>query len=138
MQEVFLALQDSSERFKGNASLETWAISIAMNFCRTHIRERQRARSRYEKFEDAQHIEGASESNRIDAHDSIWHGLSKLKHADRELIVLRYMEEMSLDQMSDLLEQRKNTLEVKIHRAKRRLAELLSKTEAPAQAEELP
>ena len=43
----------------------------------------------------------------------------------RELVVLRYLEEMSLAEITKTLGIRKNTLEVRLHRARKHLAEFL-------------
>ncbi len=47
--------------------------------------------------------------------------LAQLKPADREIIQLYYFEELSYDEISDILQIAKNAVGVKIHRAKERL-----------------
>ncbi len=55
--------------------------------------------------------------------------LDKLSPADREAIILRYVEDMSSKDMAELLGERENTILVRISRAKEKLKELLKNLE---------
>ncbi|MDE2399682.1 MAG: RNA polymerase sigma factor [Patescibacteria group bacterium] len=51
--------------------------------------------------------------------------LDKLSPSDREIIVLRYVEDMSPKDMAELLDERENTISVRVSRAREKLRELL-------------
>lgn len=53
--------------------------------------------------------------------ESVREALRQLNSSDRELVVLRYLEEKSLDEISQTTGIRKNTIEVKLHRARQRM-----------------
>lgn len=55
--------------------------------------------------------------------------LDKLSESDREVILLRYVEDMSSKDMAQLLGERENTILVRISRAKEKLKDLLNKIE---------
>jgi RNA polymerase sigma factor (sigma-70 family) len=55
--------------------------------------------------------------------------LDKLSPADKEAIILRYVEDMSSKDMAELLGERENTILVRISRAKEKLKELLKNLE---------
>jgi len=55
--------------------------------------------------------------------------LNKLSEADREVILLRYVDDMSSKDMASLLNERENTILVRISRAKEKLRDLLKTTE---------
>jgi RNA polymerase sigma-70 factor (ECF subfamily) len=55
--------------------------------------------------------------------------IGKLSPRDRELIVLYYLEEKSIEQMAALVEAKRGAVEVRLHRARARLRELLGITE---------
>jgi RNA polymerase sigma-70 factor (ECF subfamily) len=52
--------------------------------------------------------------------------VAALKPAERELIVLHYLEHQPVDELAALLGVSKNTLEVRLHRARQRLKETLA------------
>jgi RNA polymerase sigma-70 factor (ECF subfamily) len=55
--------------------------------------------------------------------------LDKLSESDREVILLRYVEDMSSKDMAELLGERENTVLVRISRAKKKLRDLCNKIE---------
>ena len=55
--------------------------------------------------------------------------LNKLSESDREVILLRYVEDMSSKDMAKLLDERENTVLVRISRARERLRDLLKTIE---------
>ena len=60
--------------------------------------------------------------------DAIHEAIKKLPHRDRELIVLCALEEKPIDEVARLLALRKNTLEVRLHRARKKLKDLLNQS----------
>ncbi|MCX6751401.1 MAG: RNA polymerase sigma factor [Candidatus Nomurabacteria bacterium] len=55
--------------------------------------------------------------------------LDKLSESDREVILLRYVEDMSSKDMADLLNERENTVLVRISRAREKLRDLFNNIE---------
>ena len=51
--------------------------------------------------------------------------MAQLKQDDREVIVLFYLEEQSVKQIAEMLGRTYNAIEVRLHRARHRLALLL-------------
>lgn len=122
MQDVFLRIQQNSDSFDGRSTLETWATSITINLCRNWMRSRSRRLPTESTAVDS--IVQTSEDTKADT-GYVTHAIQQLNQDDRELIVLRYLEEMSLDDMADLMQMRKNTLEVRLYRARKRLEDVL-------------
>ena len=129
MQDVFVAVLKHRSRFRGDASLSTWLTAITVNRCRTaHRRMRLRSllfgapRSTEEK------VDGAPASTRSIAHETskrVRDAVQALPPRDREVIVLRYFEQHSAAEIADLTRQSANAVEVRLHRARARLASSL-------------
>jgi RNA polymerase sigma-70 factor (ECF subfamily) len=51
--------------------------------------------------------------------------IKKLNTRDREVIVLHYLEDRGVTEMSELLKLKTNAVEVRLHRARQRLKKLL-------------
>jgi len=58
--------------------------------------------------------------------------VERLDERSRELVALRYGADLTARQIAELLDERTNTIEVALHRALRRLEELLAEPAAPA------
>jgi RNA polymerase sigma-70 factor (ECF subfamily) len=125
VQEVFLAIQQSADTFRGDCRLETWVTSITINCCRRW----QRQQSRMEPTGDSppEPIDETDEQCRHtdEAKEEVQVALQRIQHDQRELLVLRYLEGHSLEDLAELLQVRKNTLEVRLHRARQALARRL-------------
>lgn len=128
-QEVFLAALRNQRRFRADSSLWTWLAAITVNQCRS----RQRRRWLFDKFLTAaerQPIEvGEAPSRPLLRDEAAVHvraAVARLPVKYREVIVLRYLEELSVTDIAALLRLRRNAVEVRLTRAKRMLAPLLA------------
>ncbi len=129
VQEVFLAAWRNLPRFHGDCDLPTWLRRIAINKC--HSRQRKwTVRLRWLRQEGQNHVSAMADPADRAAIDRETRGqvrrsIGRLPPKDREVIVLHYLEEQSLDAIAALLSVRRNTIEVRLHRARSRLKEML-------------
>jgi RNA polymerase sigma factor (sigma-70 family) len=130
VQEVFLAAWAGWRRFRRETSAELWLKRIAVNKCRSRLRREalhtrwlrwlQRAPPEEPKTADDDSLAGEERAGRVRR------AINALKPRFREVTVLFYLEEMSVDQIAQLTHARRNTVEVRLHRARRQLAEDLA------------
>jgi RNA polymerase sigma-70 factor (ECF subfamily) len=127
-QEVFLAVLRKGRHFRGEATLWTWLAAMTVNRCRQVHRRRWlwgRIVHRIARQEET-HAEAADRrSERDEEAARIRTAVARLPATYREVIVLRYFEELSLDEMAEVLSLRKNAVEVRLSRARQVLAESL-------------
>jgi RNA polymerase sigma-70 factor (ECF subfamily) len=131
VQDVFLAALEHLHRFRGDASIETWLTSVALNRCRTH-RRRQLLRLRWfgNRGNHAAAAVGEAADRRAVADETsarVRGAVQALGAKDREVIVLFYLEEMPVARIAELLSISRGAVDVRLHRARRRLKEKLSK-----------
>jgi RNA polymerase sigma factor (sigma-70 family) len=137
VQEVFVDVLRNLNRFDGRSSVLTWITRIAINRCRSHQRK-EWLRSRFLRILPLPRGEGP-----VSAGDSPWRGegedqletqetiqqvhqaIQQLKQSDREIIVLRYLEEQSIEQIAQMLGSSRGTIDVRLSRARRRLEQIL-------------
>ncbi|MBC8105150.1 MAG: sigma-70 family RNA polymerase sigma factor [Anaerolineae bacterium] len=124
VQEVFVAVLKRQRCFRGDASLWTWLSAIAVNQCRSRLRRRQSWR-RWIGFQRERFESDASALDRDETSQRVRQAVSQLKQDDREVIVLFYLEEQSVKQIAEMLGRSYNAIEVRLHRARHRLALLL-------------
>jgi len=130
-QEIFLAAFLGLKKFRCECSLKTWLFTITINKCRSF---RYRRLLRLRKFSHAvgktplllAHTAhnspmGREEFNRIRC------AVAALPAKYREPVVLRYLQELGTDEISRILGISKNTLHVRLSRARKRLEPELTK-----------
>jgi RNA polymerase sigma-70 factor (ECF subfamily) len=124
VQEVFVAALKRQRHFRGDASLWTWLSSITANLCRSRLRRRRTWR-RWMGFQRERLEPTPTGMVRDETSQRVRDALAQLKQDDREAIVLFYLEELSVRQIAEVLGKTGNAIEVRLHRARHRLAALL-------------
>ncbi len=133
-QEVSLILWEKREEFDPRGDFRAWAFRIAFlqaqNFRRKTARQQSRELPGDELFE--QIAEVASERHGLDDKEDLRQRavltcLGKLREAHRELVLRRYQEEHSLEQLSSEAGINRNAMAQKLFRLKRTLLNCVEK-----------
>lgn len=127
-QECFLRAYKSRGRFRGEAKVATWLFRIAINLARDHMRSRRLAF--WKKFPTSDEVElelteavpdeRATPERRLLAQErlqSVWKALDDLPARQREVFLLRFMEEMSVEEISAATDLRPGTVKAHLFRA---------------------
>lgn len=125
--DVFLAAfkQQQRGRFRGESSAWTWLAAITINRFRSH-RRRQLLWLRWSTSQQHTATDSADHLERDDTARHVRAAVAKLRPADRELIVLHYLEEFAFEKIAEMTGIRIATLHVRMHRARARLKVLLN------------
>ena len=132
VQEVFLTAWVKRKQFRHESSRATWLSRIAINKCRNFIRQQTTWRRVADQF--ATIVSGKSPQGATDVQEELspqqkslrW-AINRLKPADREIVVLRYLEERSPDEIAELTGKKRNTIDARLSRARKRLKELIER-----------
>jgi RNA polymerase sigma-70 factor (ECF subfamily) len=128
--DVFVAVPDALRRYRGDATLRTLLLSIAVNLSRKYVRAAARRRAALERAvmdgreasrtpeEDAQRAELAA---------ALHSGLDALPLEQRVAFVLLEVEERSCADASQIVGVPEGTMRTRLFHAKRRLREILRK-----------
>jgi RNA polymerase sigma-70 factor, ECF subfamily len=124
-QDCFLRAFETRARFRGECSLETWLCRIAINLARDHVKSRRRG-----FWRRLMHNEGAVAQGGADPHLSpegvllareelatIWSAAGDLSHQQKIVFVLRFAEEMALEEIAAVLELELGTVKSHLSRA---------------------
>jgi RNA polymerase sigma-70 factor, ECF subfamily len=127
VQETFLQATRSINRFRAESSLHTWLRAILLNLARRHFRER--ARIVYDEEAAHQAIAPATEpGSRLDsavASTAVMRALNGLSEEHREVVVLRYYENMKIHEIAGQLDVSKGTVKSRLHYAVAAMQKLL-------------
>ncbi|HTQ38132.1 MAG TPA: RNA polymerase sigma factor [Pirellulales bacterium] len=140
VQDVFVDALKNLPRFDGRSSVLTWLTRLAINRCRSHQRRQWlRRHLPFAPFSRDAQAAGAERASAITGSSSnaeheiitaetiaqVHAAIKKLNQRDREIIVLRYLEELPIEQIAQTLKRTRGAVDVRLNRARRRLEELL-------------
>jgi RNA polymerase sigma-70 factor (ECF subfamily) len=141
-QEVFVSVFESIKSLRDEAKFEGWLKQITVNHCRNRWKYlKRRHYFNTDSMDDPIETEdGEVTKSFADPSDTpdtayekkmvqewIQKGLLRLKEDQRELIVLRHLQELSYDEMGKCLNLPEGTVKSKLHRARMDLKEILGR-----------
>jgi len=125
-QETFIAASRAGEGFRGEANLKTWLTAIAVNICRGRLRKRK-VRQRLQSVLQRLHLDGGGDPTpevaalRNEADLRIWQAVDKLDESHRLVIILRYVHELSAEEIAAVLRTSAGTVYSRLHYARQKL-----------------
>ena len=130
VQDVFLKAFEQQKAFRGESNYETYLYRMTINRCHDHFRSWSFKNLFYtnETFYFAENVSSA-ETKAMGNLETIrlWEQLQTLPLKYREVIILHYYKEMSVERIADILSVSPNTVKTRLRRAKNRLKDTLSK-----------
>ena len=129
-QEIFLAAFLGLKKFRCECSLKSWLFTITINKCRTSRYKRKLRRLIQAGSHERLPRNDAGESQ-MDEEDfnRVRLAVAGLPARYREPVVLKYLQELDSDEVSRILGISKNTLHVRLSRARKRLETELAELE---------
>jgi len=127
-QETFLKLFSSLADFRGDSRLETWIYRLVVNRCLDHRRRLRRWLPLGDSFRSTLRANGDSLASVLqEERDGYVHAaIDRLSPELRIVVVLRYTEAMSYDQIAEVLGCAPGTVASRLHRAHKILERSLS------------
>ncbi|MBX3209984.1 MAG: sigma-70 family RNA polymerase sigma factor [Labilithrix sp.] len=132
-QEVWLAIWDARERWEPRATFRSYLYTVAFTRARNHARSRRRGAAVFspEPLEaDAAPGTGKLEIDRLlerERRERVFQAVGDLPEAMREAVILRFVDDLSYDEMETILAANASTLRSRVHHALARLKERLGK-----------
>ena len=135
-QETFLAVWQGLPGFRGNARFSTWLYRIAYNCALKQLEQRKRDQALQLAIQVEQADQRINNDERIaaeiEAHDRqtiVREHLSKLPAKYRIVLVLRHLQEMTYEEMAEILTLPIGTIKTHLFRARNLLKERLEALE---------
>jgi RNA polymerase sigma factor CnrH len=129
VQDVFLAAWMGWPRVRDRSSVELWLKRIAVNKCRSRLR-RETVRRRWlgwmrGVFSNQSQAPADQLLEKQEQAERVRSAIRMLEPVYREATVLHYLEQLDIDEIAEILGVRRNTVEVRLHRARRQLEKIL-------------
>ena len=122
LQTTFVQAFDDLERYRGKSSFRNWLLGIARHRCLDTLKMKRREERHLAHPMVAPDVEaptaGAEEQLHVASIGKyLTHCLGRLRDVVREAVVLRFMHQMSYEEMSKLTGERSATLQMRVARA---------------------
>jgi len=124
-QDAFIKAYHNLKGFQRESKFSTWLYRIVFN---TAISYRRKNRPDFLSIESAVVSHGHEGEDRLERNDKrkfLDEAMSRLNQADRTALTLFYLQELTLEEISEVTGMQTNTAKVRIHRARQRLADEL-------------
>ena len=128
-QDCFLRAYTSMKSFRGECSVQTWLLRIAVNLVRDHARNRRAGFwKRLLRLEDDGVVDNDREPLSVrpspergvlarEELDAVWRAVDSLSARQKEVFVLRFAEDMELKEIAEVLDLRIGTVKAQLFRA---------------------
>lgn len=114
----------SSHTLKQPEHTQTWIYRIMLNECFTYLKQPKFLS--YEKLEEENELDLGSVKDHYEDVD-LQNALDVLSQKDKAIIILKYFEEKTLEEIADILEENVNTIKSRLYRSIKKLRKILSK-----------
>lgn len=124
-QDAFIKAFQHLSSFNRESKFSTWLYRIAFNTAVSYKRKRKGSYQSIDNVIVEYGHEGEGMMERNDKKKFINQAMSKLNDADNLAITLFYLQEFSLEEIAEITGMQANTVKVRVHRARQRLADEL-------------
>lgn len=121
-QTVFIRFHNNLHRFRGDSSVGTYLCRIAINLCKNHVRKQMLLRKLGLLNRDE--IDIPDHGPVLDLRERMRIALAEIPLKFREVLVLRYMQGFSMNDIAETLEIPLGTVLSRLSRAEKKLKEI--------------
>lgn len=131
-QEVFLHVYEALSHFRGGSAFSTWLYRVAVNTAITHLRKQKRhlqvPLDSLREFRADMDAEPEQQAQRAEMQRAVQGALSQLPEQQRTALVLRYFQELSLEEIAEIMHCSVAAVKVRLHRARNNFRRLFAKS----------
>ena len=130
-QETFISALRSLSSYKEQSSFRAWLYAIALNQSRTRLRKRKvleklkATTTAIFRIETQKQISLEERVIQNEKESAIWNELNKMDERHRMVVILKYFQDLSVAEISEILNVNEGTIHSRLHTARERLKEAL-------------
>ncbi len=129
LQQTWIKVFKAIKTLERPERLPTWLYQIARRTAASHWRGRYREQARMEDNADLAGFVGAEEAWHFEDAEQVHRALARISLAHREVLTLYFLEDLSLEQMAEVLTVPVGTVKSRLYYAKRALRAILESEE---------
>ncbi|NND00462.1 MAG: sigma-70 family RNA polymerase sigma factor [Gammaproteobacteria bacterium] len=119
VQEVMLKVFHHLTDFEGRAKFKTWLLQIVKRECYSHYKKNKRhlEQSDQEKYIDSDVAQTTAAQNRVEREHDVNSILSRMDVEDRHVLTLRFIADLDIAEISEVLELKLSATKMRLYRA---------------------
>ncbi len=121
-QEIFTKVFLNIHKFAGRSKFSTWVYSVTYNYCIDNIRRGKKAKSIFtdelDNPPDLVDEDALDEALLAMEVDQLKQVLAALPEGDRSVLLMKYQDDMSINDISDIIQKNDSAVKMQIKRAK--------------------
>ena len=131
-QEALLAAITHLPQYRGEANLKTWLYAITINTCKGYLRKKKRREALQSTLETlhllkTEHATSPETQTLIsESETQLWKNVDHLKDIHRLPIILRYVHDLSISEIAEVLNLNEGTVHSRLHYARQQLRKMMS------------
>lgn len=132
LQDLFLKIIQKPELYKPTHKFSGWLFSIAHNMCKNEYRSREVRKNFKTEGNPDQYINPNFQEDSINKESliaEVFNELELLDESQRSILILKYKENFSLKEISDILELPVGTIKSRLHYARQELSKRVKQKE---------
>lgn len=126
--DAFIKAFESLKQFKNESKFTTWFYRIVVNMAISRVRKKKLDTQEISPGHERVAGDSSNAFEIKDRMDMLHAALAQMSADDRMIITLYYLDELEMDEVAEISGFDKNNLKVKLHRARKRLGEILKRT----------
>ncbi len=133
-QDTFLRIFHKLHQFEGRSTFKTWLFRIVYNFCMTRRRKLATKRERdttigeeINREVDAAHREAIGPDQNQSEYVRL--ALDQMNEKDKEILTLRFISDLSIEQMAEVLELKLSATKMRLYRSMEKFREVYESME---------
>jgi len=125
--QVFFRALRSARTFRGEGSYESWLFRIAQNSITSWYKDRSRGDIAIERVPEEADPSPSPATHLIleEARDALWRTVGQLPSTQREVVAMRYLSDLSVDEIAKLTRRSRGAVRILLHRARGKLRKVL-------------
>lgn len=131
-QEIFTKIFLNLGKFNGKSKFSTWVYSVTYNFCIDYIRKNKKSKNLFAKeIDNPPDLEASSD---VSDAELLTMEVSRLKRvlenlpdADRSILLMKYQDDMSIRDISSIINKNESAVKMRLKRAKEKAKKLHDK-----------
>ncbi len=123
-QDVFVKAYSSLSSFNRSSKFSTWLYTIARNTCLSQLRKKNTPHDEL-KEEYINLHENSDPAEKRSEKEQLIKAINMLQHSERVILSLFYIQEQSIQEVSTITGDTISNVKVKLHRARKKLKEIL-------------
>jgi len=133
-QDTFLRIFHKLYQFEGRSTFKTWLFRIVYNFCMTRRRKLATKRERDNTIGD-EIVHGVNVTHQLalgpdqDHSEYVHLALNEMNESDKEILTLRFISDLTLEQMSEILDLKLSATKMRLYRSMEKFRDVYEKLE---------